>query len=388
MACATPHQTGRKTVRTNRPRGSGIPLRARRFRARPPIPTQGACMRPNLPTLGAPPKRSPFGTVVAVSLILGGAAGGVWWWKQRMVQATEEAAAQMPNAVPDAGAVAEAPTPAPVATDPVKAAGLERVSVSINGPLETALVNAAGSDVGPALAQVVTRTLVWWVSVPGEILRGDTLEVLYQRRTNEEPLVHAVRFTSAKLGKTLSAYRYQANGEPNARYYLSGGDELELRLERSPIDDYEQVTSLLRDGRKHKGVDFRTPVGTPIKAPFNGVVKRKNWNFSSNGNCIELVESGGKGRRALFLHLDEVDKSVKPGTRFSVGQVIAKSGNTGRSFAPHLHYQLMTQDDRVLDPYDQHKTYRRSLAAQHRSGFEAEVRRMDGLLSASVVAGK
>lgn len=191
-------------------------------------------MRPNLPTLGAPPKRSPFGTVVAVSLILGGAAGGVWWWKQRMVQATEEAAAQMPNAVPDAGAVAAAPTPAPVATDPVKAAGLERISVSINGPLETALVNAAGSDVGPALAQVVTRTLVWWVSVPGEILRGDTLEVLYQRRTNEEPLVHAVRFTSAKLGKTMSAYRYQGNGEPNARYYLSGGDELELRLERSP----------------------------------------------------------------------------------------------------------------------------------------------------------
>ncbi|GHG98977.1 hypothetical protein GCM10012319_64960 [Comamonas sp. KCTC 72670] len=345
-------------------------------------------MRPNLPTLGAPPKRSPIGAVAAVSLILGGAAGGVWWWKQRMVQATEEAAAQAPTATPDATAVVTAPTPAPVPTDPVKAAGMERVSVSINGPLETALVNAAGSDVGPALAQVVTRTLVWWVSVPSEILRGDTLEVLFQRRVNEEPLVHAVRFTSAKLGKTMAAYRYQADGEPNARYYLASGDELELRLERSPIDNYEQVTSLLRDGRKHKGVDFRTPVGTPIKAPFNGVVKRKNWNFSGNGNCIELVETGGKGRRALFLHLDEVDKSVKAGSRFSVGQVIAKSGNTGRSFAPHLHYQLMTHDDRVLDPYDQHKTYRRALASPQRSGFEAEMRRMDGLLSASVVAGK
>ncbi|MCP3099549.1 peptidoglycan DD-metalloendopeptidase family protein [Myxococcus sp. K15C18031901] len=349
-------------------------------------------MRPNLPTLGAPPKRSPIGPVVAVSLILGGAAGGVWWWKQRLANATQEATAQAPvaDAASDAGTVAAATPAAPVAapsSDPVKAAGLERASVRIEGPLETALVGAAGADVGPALAQVVTRTLVWWVEVPTGILRGDTLDVLFQRRPNEEPLVHAVRFTSAKLGKTLSAYRFQPASEGAARYYLSSGDELELRLENSPLDDYEQVTSLLRDGRRHKGVDFRTPVGTPVKAPFAGVVKRKNWNWGSNGNCLELIESGGRGRRALFLHLDEVSKEIHAGTRFSTGQVIARSGNTGRSFAPHLHYQLMTQDDRVLDPFDQHKTHRRSLASRFKTAFDEEVGRLDGLLG-TPVAGK
>lgn len=363
-------------------------------------------MRPNLPTLGAPPKRSPIGPVVAVSLILGGAAGGVWWWKQRMAAATPQEAAATPPvaegtpAAPNPGTAAPGTTAAapgntaqapsvvaPAAVDPVKAAGLEHASMRIEGPLETALIRSAGGDVGPALAQVVTRTLVWWVEVPGEILRGDTLDVLYQRRPNEEPLVHAVRFTSAKLGKTLSAYRFHAQGESVPRYYLSSGDELELRLEKSPVDDYEQVTSLLRDGRRHKGVDFRTPVGTPVKAPFSGVVKRKNWNWSSNGNCLELVESGGRSRRALFLHLDEVDKDIRPGTRFNVGQVVGRSGNTGRSFAPHLHYQLMTQDDRVLDPFDQHKTYRRSLAARHKTAFDDEVRRLDGLLG-TPVAGK
>lgn len=343
-------------------------------------------MRPNLPTLGAPPKRSPLGSVVAVSLILGASAGGVWWWKQRMAGATEQAAQAAPVAA-DAGAVAAAPVAPPAPVDPVKAAGMERASVRIDGPLETALNGAAGADVGPALAQVVTRTLVWWVNVPGEILRGDTLDVLYQRRENEEPLVHAVRFTSGKLGKTMSAYRFQGEGDKNARYYLSTGDELELRLEKSPIDNYEQVTSLLRDGRRHKGVDFRAPVGTPIKAPFNAVVKRKNWNWGSNGNCLELVETGGRGRRALFLHLDELSKDIKPGTRFTTGQVIAASGNTGRSFAPHLHYQLMTQDDRVLDPFDQHKTYRRALDTANKALFESEVRRLDGLLGTSV-AGK
>ncbi|RKG65883.1 M23 family metallopeptidase [Corallococcus sp. CA054B] len=343
-------------------------------------------MRPNLPTLGGPPKRNPFGPVVAVSVILGAAAGGVWWWKQRMADVPMDVASQTASAQ-DAGTVAQAPVAPPAPTDPVKAAGLERVSIRIEGPLETALVQASDATVGPALAQVVTRTLVWWVRVPGEILRGDTLDVLFQRRPNEEPLVYAVRFVSGKTGQTHRAYRFTPAGEANARYYLPGGDELELRMEKSPIDSYEQITSLLRDGRGHKGVDFRAPVGTPVRAPFAGVIKRKNWNFGSNGNCIELVESGGKGRRALFLHLAELPRTVQPGMRVSAGQVLAQSGNTGRSFAPHLHYQLMLGENRVLDPFDQHKTFRASLAAAQKGAFDTEVQRLDGLLGTSV-AGK
>ncbi|HYO74003.1 MAG TPA: M23 family peptidase, partial [Archangium sp.] len=40
-------------------------------------------MRPPLPTLGPQPKKSPFGAVLVISLVLGTAAGGVWWWKNR-----------------------------------------------------------------------------------------------------------------------------------------------------------------------------------------------------------------------------------------------------------------------------------------------------------------
>lgn len=353
-------------------------------------------MRPTLPTLGEPPKRSPLGPVVVTSLIFGLAAGGVWWWKQRLNSAPDAetapeapvAASPTPGAPPTPADAAPTPPVAPEKkADPLAPTGMARASVRIEGPLETALVRATSPDVGPALAQVVTRTLVWWVRVPQELLRGDTLDILYTVRPDEEPLVHAVRFTSGKTGQTHRAYRFHPPTERHARYYLPSGQELEERLENSPLDDYEQLTSLLRDGRGHKGVDFRTPVGTPVKAPFNGVVRRKNWNWRVNGNAIELEELGGKGRRALFLHLAELPKSLKVGTHFKVGQVIADSGNTGRSFAPHLHYQLMAQDDRVLDPFEQHRTYRRSLSKAHRAAFDAEVRRLDELLS-TPVAGK
>ncbi|ADO71857.1 M23 family metallopeptidase [Stigmatella aurantiaca] len=341
-------------------------------------------MRPSLPTLGAPPRRNRLGPVVTVSMILGAAAGGVWWWKQRPASPVPEAPRGTTLPMAAAPPAVTAPTGPVVPADPLAAAGLLRASVKIEGPLETALVQATDPAVGPALAQVVTRSLVWWVQVPNEILRGDTLDVLYQTRPGEEPLVHAVRFVSNKTGQTHRAYRFQAQGERNPRYYLNSGEEMEMRLEHSPLDDYEQITSLLRDGRRHKGVDFKAPVGTPVKAPFAGVVKRKNWNFGSNGNCVELEELGGKRRRALFLHLSELSRGLSPGTRFSAGQVIAASGNSGRSFAPHLHYQLMTQDDRVIDPFDSHRTFRRSLPAEQRGALEAEIRRMDSLLNPSV----
>lgn len=358
-------------------------------------------MRPPLPTLGPQPKKSPVGPVMVVSLLLGLSAGGVWWWKQRLASETplatpeqQLAATGSPATPPSATApsaasaapVAAAPVAAPPA-DPLAAAGLSRATIRIDGPMETAVTAAAGPEVGPALAQVVTRTLVWWVDVPGDLRRGDTLDVLYQVRPGEEPLVYAVRFTSNKTGQTHRAYRFQPDGDKNPRYYLPSGEELELRLENSPLEDYEQVTSLLRDGRRHKGVDFKTPVGTPVKAPFTGIVRRKNWSFRFNGNCVELEEIGGKNRRALFLHMDELPRSLKVGDRFNVGAMLGRSGNSGRSFAPHLHYQLEAANERVLDPYESHRTYRRSLAASLRATFEAEVRRQDGLLGTTIAGG-
>src|SRR5262249_42563811 len=158
-----------------------------------------------------------------------------------------------------------------------------------------------------------------------------------EERAGEEPVVHALRFQSGKLNRTFRAFRYQPAGSRFARLYQADGAEVEARLVDAPLDDYEQITSLLRDGRGHKGVDFKTPAGTPVKAPFDGVVTRRNWNVRLNGNSIEVAEAGG-ARIAMFLHLSEIPTEIHLGERVKRGQVIALSGNTGHSFAPHLHY--------------------------------------------------
>ncbi len=283
-----------------------------------------------------------------------------------------------PPMIPDAAMVAPPPpSPAPVA--PLAAAGLEKVTFTVDGPLEESLRRLTDRETAPALAQVTARLLIWWVDVARGLRRGDAVTVLFQRIPNKEPLVHMLQFHSGKNERDYQAYLYKAEGARFAHYYDAAGAEVEERIENSPLDDYEQVTSMLRDGRRHHGVDFKTPVGTAVKAPFDLQLMRKNWNFRGNGNCLEL--QNGAGQRVLFLHLSELPRSLAVGKHFKTGEVIAESGNTGHTTAPHLHYQLEGVDGRVLDPFKVHRTFHKSLGAGSLAGFKAAKEKYDRMLT-------
>ncbi len=350
---------------------------------------------PEMPTLGAPPKNNPPIVPIAITaIVVGLLLGGIFWLKSKPSEPAPEAPAADPlAAVPSVDPAAPAPaavplTPVPPTTvAPIAPTPSSRAfTVTINGPLESAIVASEGKEVGTALTQVVNRSLVWWVRVPQDLVKGDTLSVVYETRDGQEPLVHAVRFSSRKHGREFETYRFKGAADPFARFYLGDGSELEERLADSPIESYEQITSLLRDGRKHKGVDFKAPSGTPVKATFDAVVARKNWNFRGNGNSVELEEVGGSGRTALYLHLTELPKSLAVGQRIKRGETFAKSGNTGRSFAPHLHYQLM-KGGTVLDPFDSQKTTRAALPQAERPAFERRMNELKAQFPATTLAG-
>jgi murein DD-endopeptidase len=302
-------------------------------------------------------------------------------------------------------ATASVPAAAPVPAAPVAPPGplIRRTSVVLKGALEESVTAALAPEErawGEQLTQVVNRILVWSLQVARDGRRGDKLEILYELPSpqptetvalgdagpvNKEPVVLALRYGSQKLGKIITAYRFKPEGSAFARYYTAEGTEVEERLVDSPIDTYEQVTSLLRDGRHHKGVDFKTPVGTPVKAPFDGVVRRRTWNFGANGNCIEIVD-GKSGRHAIFLHLEAVPKDMQPGRHVKKGEVIARSGNSGHSTAPHLHYQLESPSGRILDPYAVHATHRLALEGAAKAAFEQERQRLEPMLMAATAA--
>ena len=287
-------------------------------------------------------------------------------------EAPPEAPPEAPAQTASATVAARPPIPEMVlkAAEPAVPRGPRYISAEITSSLEGAVVSAAGAEVGPSLTQVVKRVLVWWLDVRRDLRPGDRLEVVYETfEDGTEPLAHAIWFTSNKFGETKAAVRLQPASSPFARWYTLDGEEVEKRLQNSPIRSYEQVTSLLNDGRRHKGVDFKAPVGTPILAPFDGRVERKNWSRRRNGNCLHLVDPR-TGREAYLLHLDTIDKSVRPGMRVKAGQRLATSGNTGRSTAPHLHYQLEKRG-KVLDPFRVHETWRARLAPEDQPAADA-----------------
>tara|TARA_B100001027_G_scaffold179417_1_gene130787 strand:+ start:127 stop:1032 length:906 start_codon:yes stop_codon:yes gene_type:complete len=87
--------------------------------------------------------------------------------------------------------------------------------------------------------------------------------------------------------------------------------------------------------RFHQGQDITVKSGTPVLSPADGVVKRAYY-AGGFGNHIKLEH--GSGYTTLFAHLSKIN--VKHGQIVKRGQIIGYTGNTGRSTAPHLHYEI------------------------------------------------
>jgi len=87
--------------------------------------------------------------------------------------------------------------------------------------------------------------------------------------------------------------------------------------------------------RMHHGQDFGVLTGTPVYATADGVVKSRNGK-TGYGNTVIL--NHGYGIKTIYAHLSRY--VVKPGDKVERGDVIAFSGNTGRSTGPHLHYEV------------------------------------------------
>lgn len=88
--------------------------------------------------------------------------------------------------------------------------------------------------------------------------------------------------------------------------------------------------------RLHAGMDFGTPVGSPVRAPADGVIEIAG-PVSGFGNHIRIQHQGFETSES---HLSEIPEAIKPGVAVKQGEIIALSGNTGLSTGPHLHFEF------------------------------------------------
>lgn len=89
------------------------------------------------------------------------------------------------------------------------------------------------------------------------------------------------------------------------------------------------------EGAIHTGVDLEAPMGTPVRAAGDGIVVHADWE-SGYGRLI--IIDHGNGVQTYYGHLSSY--GVVPGQEVRRGDVIARSGASGRATSPHLHYEV------------------------------------------------
>jgi murein DD-endopeptidase MepM/ murein hydrolase activator NlpD len=86
----------------------------------------------------------------------------------------------------------------------------------------------------------------------------------------------------------------------------------------------------------HEGIDFAASIGTPVYVTGDGVVTEAEYNSGGYGN--KIIINHGFSYETVYAHLSKI--KVKVGQHVKRGEIIGLMGNTGKSTAPHLHYEV------------------------------------------------
>ena len=94
-----------------------------------------------------------------------------------------------------------------------------------------------------------------------------------------------------------------------------------------------------RSGHRHQGQDVVAAEGTPVVAPWAGLVEFVRFQKSGAGWYI-VLDGDDEDRDYVFMHLRKDSIVVTPGQHVTAGQPLAQVGNTGSSSGPHLHFEI------------------------------------------------
>lgn len=112
-----------------------------------------------------------------------------------------------------------------------------------------------------------------------------------------------------------------------------------------PLETYNWTAPFgLRLNELHTGVDLSAAEGTPYRAVHGGVVKEAKW---LGGLGYGVIVDDGKGTETVYGH--SLRLLVRPGQQVKAGDILGEVGNTGYSYAPHLHLEVRINGEAV-DP--------------------------------------
>ncbi|MDP2374835.1 M23 family metallopeptidase [Reyranella sp.] len=137
----------------------------------------------------------------------------------------------------------------------------------------------------------------------------------------------------------------------------------------SPYGNWQQAPRAGRSLFMHEGVDLVAPTGTPVHAAADGVV----FGAAPNGRYGNWIRIDHAGKLAtVYGHLSAFAPGIAPGAKVSRGELIGFVGSTGRSTAPHLHFELLI-DGRPVNPITHPEVKRSQMRSPDLERFRKQV---------------
>ena len=186
-----------------------------------------------------------------------------------------------------------------------------------------------------------------------DIRKKDKFQILYELYLDEKNEVvetGEILFANLKLsGQDNSLYYFDHSGSEG--HYDKNGKSVKKALMKTPINGARLSSPFgMRkhpiDGfnKMHRGTDFAAPMGTPIMASGDGVIKKAGW-CGGGGNCVKIKHNSTY--QTVYAHMSKFARGIKTGVRVKQGQTIGYVGSTGKSTGPHLHYEVIVNGKKV-----------------------------------------
>ena len=216
------------------------------------------------------------------------------------------------------------------------------------------LYSAATDEKIPANTIIeFARIYGFQVDFQRDIRKKDKFQIMYEIFLNEKKEIvetGEILFANLELsGQDNSLYYYDKEGSEG--HYDKSGKSVKKALMKTPINGARLSSPFgMRkhpiDGfnKMHRGTDFAAPMGTPIMASGDGVVKKAGW-CGGGGNCVKIRHNSTY--QTVYAHMSKFARGIKSGVRVKQGQVIGYVGSTGKSTGPHLHYEVIVNGKKV-----------------------------------------
>ena len=219
--------------------------------------------------------------------------------------------------------------------------------------LESLYKSASNQKIPAGIIIEFARIYGFQVDFQRDIKKRDSFQIMYEVFLDDKKNIIEsgnILYANLKLsGEDNSLYYFDS--KKSEGHYDKSGKSVQKALMKTPINGARLSSSFgMRkhpiDGfnKMHRGTDFAAPMGTPIMASGNGIIKKAGW-CGGGGNCVVIKHNSTY--QTVYAHMSKFANGIRKGTRVKQGQTIGYVGSTGKSTGPHLHYEVIVNGKRI-----------------------------------------